>query len=175
MNKSLLSLSLGCFAIFALGCSAESGGPAKSTATGPSAAGAVYVLAEEPAGAIGVAEARSKAEDEKEIIVVGRIGGSSNPWIENRAAFSLVDESLKACSDIEGDACETPWDYCCETDKLPGSTALVKVVDENGEIVKESAQALLGVKELSTVVVKGKATRDADGNLTILASNIFVK
>ncbi|PQO45992.1 hypothetical protein [Blastopirellula marina] len=175
MYKNLLSLSLGCFAIVAFGCSAESGGAAKSEPTGPSAAGAAYVLAEEPTGAIGVAEARDKAEDEKEVIVVGRIGGSSNPWIENRAAFSLVDQSLKACSDIEGDACETPWDYCCETDKLPGATALIKVVDADGEIVKEDARTLLGVKELSTVVVKGKADRDDDGNLTILASNIFVK
>jgi hypothetical protein len=39
-------------------------------------------------------------------------------WIEGRAAFSLVDQSLKACSDVEGDDCPVPWDYCCETEKL---------------------------------------------------------
>ena len=34
---------------------------------------------------------------------------------------------------------------------------------------------MLGVQELSTIVVKGKAQRDDAGNLTVLASGIFVK
>jgi hypothetical protein len=52
---------------------------------------------------------------------------------------------------------------------------LVKVVDENGSLVKADARELLHVKELSTVVVKGKALRDDAGNLTILASGVYVK
>jgi hypothetical protein len=31
------------------------------------------------------------------------------------------------------------------------------------------------VKELSTVVIKGKAQRDDAGNLTVLANGVFVK
>ncbi|MCC9608373.1 hypothetical protein LOC68_10610 [Blastopirellula sp. JC732] len=175
MNWNLSTITFGLIALAAVGCSSESVKTSAPTASGPSPAGVPYILAAEPTGALGVAEARERAEDESEVIVVGRIGGSENPWIENRAAFSLVDNALKACSDIPGDACESPWDYCCETDKLPSSMALVKVVDANGEVVKEDARKLLGVKELSTVVVQGKADRDADGNLTILATNIFVK
>jgi hypothetical protein len=106
---------------------------------------------------------------------VGRIGGDENPWIDGRAAFSIVDGSLKACSDIPGDKCEKPWDYCCETHKLPTSTALIKVVDEDGSLVKVDAKVLLGLKELSTVVVKGKAKRDDAGNLTVLATGVYVK
>jgi len=41
--------------------------------------------------------------------------------------------------------------------------------------VKADARELLKVKELSTVVIKGKARRDDAGNLTILASGVFVK
>lgn len=52
---------------------------------------------------------------------------------------------------------------------------LIKVVDENGKLVKADARELLKVKELSTVVIKGKARRDDKGNLTILASGVFVK
>jgi hypothetical protein len=52
---------------------------------------------------------------------------------------------------------------------------LIKVVDENGKLVKADARELLNVKELSTVVIKGKARRDDKGNLTILASGVFVK
>ena len=96
-------------------------------------------------------------------------------WIDGRAAFSIVDESLKACSDIPGDECPKPWDYCCETDKLPSATALVKVVDESGSLVQADAKQLLDVQELSTVVIKGQAQRDPAGNLTVLASGVFVK
>lgn len=49
------------------------------------------------------------------------------------------------------------------------------MVDENGTLVKVDAKELLGVKELSTVVVKGKVKRDDFGNLTVLASGVYVK
>ncbi len=52
---------------------------------------------------------------------------------------------------------------------------MVKVVDENGFPVKADARELLKVKELTTIVVKGKAIRDDAGNLTILASGVYVK
>jgi len=52
---------------------------------------------------------------------------------------------------------------------------LIKVVDENGTLVKADTRELLKVKELSLVVVAGKAQRDDAGNLTILASGVFVK
>ena len=141
----------------------------------PAVDGSKYLLKSEPAGAQDVIKARGEAKHDAEIVVVGRIGGGTNPWVDGRAAFTIVDPSLKACSDIPGDSCETPWDYCCETDKLPTSTAVVKVVDETGNIVKADARELLKVKELQTVVVKGKAQRDDAGNLTVIASGVFVR
>jgi hypothetical protein len=133
------------------------------------------LLTTEPQGAENVVAARKSAQDGDELVVVGRIGGGANPWIEGRAVFSIVDESLEACNEIPGDECQTPWDYCCVTDQLPASTALVKVVDENGDLVQIDARRLLNVKELATVVVLGKAKRDEAGNLTVLASGVFVK
>ena len=129
----------------------------------------------EPAGAEEIIAARAKAKNDDEITVVGRIGGDTNPWVKGRAAFSLVDNSLKACSDIEGDMCEKPWDYCCETDRLPTSRVLVKLVNKQGKLVATDARELLGVKELQTIVVRGKAARDEKGNLTIIATGVFVK
>jgi hypothetical protein len=41
--------------------------------------------------------------------------------------------------------------------------------------LKADARQLLNVKEMTTVVIKGKAQRDDAGNLTILASGVFVK
>jgi hypothetical protein len=55
------------------------------------------------------------------------------------------------------------------------ATVLVKVVDDSGKVVKTHARELLKVKELSTVVVTGKAERDDAGNFTVLATGVFVK
>ncbi len=134
-----------------------------------------YALATEPEGAQNVIAAREAIQDDEDIVILGRIGGGENPWVKGRAAFSIVDPSLKACSDIPGDNCPVPWDYCCETDKLPTASALITVVDENGDVVEADARALLDVKELSTVVVQGKAKRDEAGNLTVLATGVFVR
>lgn len=173
--KKLVSL-VACLGLtLAIGCAQEPASEEGAATSADSVAGSQYLLKEEPNGAKDVIAAREGAKDGEEVLVVGRIGGSGNPWIEGRAAFSIVDGSLKACNDIPGDECETPWDYCCETDKLPASTALVKVVDENGDLVKTDARDLLDVEPLSTVVVQGKAQRDDAGNLTVLARGVYVK
>ena len=41
--------------------------------------------------------------------------------------------------------------------------------------MKADAKGLLKVKELTTVVVIGKALRDEAGNLTVLATGVYVK
>jgi hypothetical protein len=163
--------------LLAAGCSQESS-TATSLTTDPAVPvidGSKYLLSEEPADATTVIEAREKSEDGADVVLVGRIGGSVNPWVEGRAAFSIVDPTLKACSDIPGDECKKPWDYCCETHKLPTSTAFVKFVDEDGRPLQTDARELLSLKELQTVVVRGKAKRDEAGNLTVLASGLFVR
>jgi hypothetical protein len=133
-----------------------------------------YVLQEEPQGALDVLAARKDAKNQQEVVVVGRIGGRVDPWINELAAFPIVDRSLTPCNEIEGDTCATPWDYCCEPD-LADATVLVTFVDENGQMVRTAARDLLPIKELDTVIVQGKAKRDDAGNVTILASKLYVK
>jgi hypothetical protein len=110
-----------------------------------------------------------------EVVMVGRIGGSLDPWIDGRAAFNIVDRSVKACTDIPGDTCPTPWDYCCTRDGLPGAMALVKVVDSSGRLLAADARSLFGMKELQTVYVRGTASKDENGNLVVLATAVYVK
>lgn len=138
----------------------------------PSAEGKAFLLAAEPAEPKGVKQTRDGSKDADEITVVGRIGGDAKPWVEDQAAFMLVDLSLNYCADEEG--CPTPWDYCCSPD-LAENKAMVKIVDAGGKTVTTDARKLLGVKELQTVVVHGKAKRDEAGNLTVLADGIFVR
>ncbi|MEW4488931.1 hypothetical protein AB1L42_12665 [Thalassoglobus sp. JC818] len=193
MNLKFFVLTSYAIVVFSVGCSGQPGtesgsttahdhehhhgdGPAKIEApVNPSEAGEQYVLTEEPADALNVIEARESTEADSEIVVFGQIGGSHEPFVDGRAMFTVVDDSLESCNEIPGDSCPTPWDYCCETPKLKGATALVKVVDANGEPVKTDARELLGVRELTSVIVKGNAQRDDAGNLTILASSIYVK
>jgi hypothetical protein len=47
-------------------------------------------------------------------------------------------------------------------------------VDEDGNMVKQDARELLGVKELDSVTLVGRAKRDQAGNVTVLASKVFV-
>ena len=170
----LLTLFAG-FLAFA-GCTNDVPPAVPSTASSASAIdGSQFLLMEEPDDAADVVKVREESSDGDDVVLVGRIGGSVDPWVKGRAAFSIVDGSLKACSDIPGDECPKPWDYCCETDKLANSMALVKLVDREGTLVKADARQLLGVTELSTVVVKGTAQRDDTGNLTVLATSVFVK
>ena len=74
--------------------------------------GSKYLLSQEPEGATGVHDVRATAKDDDEVVVVGRIGGMENPWVEDLAAFSIVDPALKPCNEMGDDACPKPWDYC---------------------------------------------------------------
>jgi hypothetical protein len=132
-----------------------------------------FLLEKEPKEASDVVAVRKDAKDKDEVMVIGRIGGRVNPWIKDAAAFSIVDRSRKPCNEIEGDTCETPWDYCCEAD-LPKYTLLVMIEDPKGGVVKKDARKLLGVKELDTVYVQGRAKRDKAGNISILATKLFI-
>ncbi len=137
------------------------------------AASSVYLVDVEPAGALPVGEARKAAELDGVVTLVGTIGGSAEPFVDGLAAFTIVDQKVPYCAAEEG--CPTPWDYCCTQDQVKDNIATVKIVDEGGNPVAEDAKKLLGVKELSTVVVQGAVQRDEAGNLTIAANKVFVR
>lgn len=165
------ALVLGSLAL-GIGCTPSS--PTASSES-PPAEVAQYFLTAEPAAAKSVVDAKKSVQDGEEVTLIGRIGGSESPFVSGRASFTVVDLSLVPCSERPGDSCTTPWDYCCDTDALPASTAVVKIVDGDGKTIAKDAKKDLGMKELQTVTVKGKAKRDEAGNLVVLASAVFVK
>jgi hypothetical protein len=160
---SQVCMTLAIAASFVFGCTA---GGAESEPE--------FLLKKEPKGAVDVLALRKGAKDKEEVVVVGRIGGRVNPWVKGTAVFPIVDRSLKPCSEIPGDTCKTPWDYCCETN-VPKATLLVMFVDENGKVIKHDPREMFNVKELSTVVVQGTVKRDKAGNMTVLASKLHVR
>jgi hypothetical protein len=158
--------------VLATGCN-KAAPPSEGNAAGE-AGPSKYLLAQEPAGAKGVKDVRQQAKDGDEVVVVGRIGGDAKPWVEGRAAFWIVDPSLKSCKECE-ENCPTPWDYCCTPkEEIVKAMATVKIVD-GGQTVAVDARQLLGLKELQTVVVHGTAKRDEKGNLTVLADGLYVR
>lgn len=169
--KVLNWMGIGLVSVF-VGCS-DADIAQDAAAPNQSTANSQFVASTEPADAVPVGAARESAEDQQDVTVIGTIGGSSEPFVDGLAAFTIVDPKVPYCSPDEG--CPTPWDYCCTQDQVRNNIATVKVVDESGNPVTSDARELLGVKELSSVVVQGKATRDEQGNLTVAATRVFVR
>jgi hypothetical protein len=155
--------------VLVIGC----GQTSQSSAKKPSPEGQKYLLASEPAGAKNVTEVRSAAKDNDEVVVVGRIGGSTDPWVKGMAAFTIGDVAVKACSELEGDTCPTPWDFCCEAD-LGTKVLAVQFQNDKGDVIDADAREMFAVKELATVVVRGKIKSDKD-SMKLIANGMFVK
>ena len=137
------------------------------------AAGSLYVTTDEPANVTPVGDARKVAKDGDGVTLLGNIGGTVKPFVNGIAAFTIVDPKVNCCPPEEG--CPTPWDYCCKQSEVKENIATVKFVNDQGRPISQDARTLLGVKELSLVVIEGTAKRDAEGNLSVLAGKVFVK
>ena len=108
--RKCISLAACVGLVVVIGCSQESPTTSAPSVTNSASAvdGSKYLLSSEPDDSMDVIKVREEAKDDENIVIVGRIGGSENPWVEGRAAFSIVDPSLKPCED----GCPKPWDYC---------------------------------------------------------------
>lgn len=157
------------------GCGTPSNASTSQTTSAADIDGAQFLLTEEPDGAVGVIEARESGQDGEDMVLVGRIGGASNPWIEGRAAFTLLDPSMLVVDESEGmEEGQLCTGDCCAAE-LKECTTLVKVVDASGELVPVDARKLLGLNESMMVVVKGKAKRDESGNFQLIATGVHVR
>lgn len=154
------------------GCSQNK--PAAHAPAEPSDQGKSFILASEPAGVRNVNEVVATAKDQEEVTVIGRIGGDEKPWDEGVASFRIADVSLVPCNEREGDTCPIPWDYCCDLPLLKTHTIAVAFTDAAGQPLDADARALFGLRELQTVVIRGKLHRQ-DGAQKIIAEKIFVR
>lgn len=127
----------------------------------------------EPTPASSVIETKSKVKDGEEVIVHGRV----KDFVKGYAVLVIADTSMKACVDNPEETCPTPWDYCCNPkEKIEKSVATVQLTEDGATPIKTELEGFKGLQRLSSyVTVKGKAKRDEAGNLTIIASNLFIK
>jgi hypothetical protein len=120
------------------------------------------------ADAKSVVDAKASAKEGETVLVRGRIGGSRSPFVDNRAMFTIVDASMLACSDTPGDGCKTPWDYCCEQPAdIAEHAATIRLNGPDGSVLRASLKGAGGLRELSTVVVRGIVTQ-ADGAVLVI-------
>lgn len=148
---------------------AGSGGSSNSS-VGKAALPASFALSSEPVGAKGVGATIEGLAAPGPVVMRGRVGIEGS----DSAYFSLVDLSQKGCIEM-GDECPTPWDYCCTpADVLAKQSATVEFrVD--GKLAAGSVLGVHGIDHLKEVVVTGEASKDAGGNVVVVASGIWVK
>jgi hypothetical protein len=127
-------------------------------------------LASAPAAPLPVADLRASAPT-ADVAVHGRV----KDFVSGLASFTIVDPRVPSCRERPGDTCPTPWDYCCEDSKdLATKSAIVEFRDGD-QPRRATMKGFHGLDHLSHVIVTGRAERDAQGNLTIVATGLHVK
>ena len=186
MLKSLIAVPVLAAVLTIAACEKEKpAAPAPKTTT-PAAKGAdskadspfapTLFLTAAPADAKDVKAAKSGLKAGDKVVLLGRIGGSEEPFVEERAMFTLVDQGLKYCGqDNKDDHCKTPWDYCCESaDDIAANTATVQVVSADGKPLKTGLNGVRGLKPLAMVAVVGTVATAEGPNLVVNATGIHI-
>lgn len=180
----LVAISLVSGALLIGGCSKETtdngngdgGGQAQAPAPAVVVPAGLFTTSA-PADAKPLIEVKPDAKPGDAIVFEARVGGRVDPFIENRAVFFVTDASILSCDQLHGDACKTPWDYCCEPkDNLLRHMATVQIVGDDGQPLKLSLSDEHGLAPLKTICVTGTVDQaDASGTLVVNAESIHVK
>lgn len=147
---------------------------AKATQASVGAGTPSFLIETEPAGAVGIEEAKKSAKEGDAIAVRGRIGGSVNPLSAESAVFMMMDLSEKSCDQLHADQCPTPWDYCCTPrDRITALSCTVQLVDESGNPLAVDLDGSR-LEPLDEVVVVGSvAPRPNEKVLVIKATGVY--
>ncbi|MDA0767141.1 MAG: hypothetical protein O3A92_10010 [Verrucomicrobia bacterium] len=135
------------------------------------------LLPDAPANAITVTEARKNPVPGTEVVITGDLIGKPEVFVHNRSMLTIGDPAvLTSCNRMPGDSCASPWDVCCDDpDLIKKSIATVQVLDADGKLLPSGLKGLGGMKELSSIVIKGTVA-DGSGpdNLLITANGIHI-
>ena len=139
------------------------------------AARAKFLLAEEPADAQGVLDLREGAVT-GDVVVVGRVGGVSQPWSKGQALFVISDPTAggddgHVCTDDGCPFCAKKKEAQAETEAI----AVVQFVDDQGQVLPLDARQLFDLKVQQTVVVRGKAKVDDLGSIILSANGLYIR
>lgn len=159
--------------LLAVGCNEQKSSP-KTGSVSTASLPAGLILAEAPGGAVSIAQARLVAKPGDTVVVQGRIGGSKEPFVSDRAIFQVVDMSMPPCAEAHG--CETPWDYCCEPhDQVAAKSMTVQVIGADGKPLALDLPGKSSLKPMDKIIVRGKvANKAGDAVMIVNADGIYV-
>lgn len=185
MQRTIASLAFACTLALA-GCGPSDAEAARKPGAAPRDPGTAaiapvrlpdgLVVRAEPSGTH-VTACKAAAKQGDEVTIVGRIGGSRNPFVTDAAVFTIVDPALKPCGENGDDHCRTPWDYCCEDrDAMKRGMATIEIAGDDGLPLALPLRGLQGLDPLATVAVTGTVTeRNDQGVLVVRAKRIAVR
>lgn len=134
-----------------------------------------FLLENAPGSAPDVADAKKGLKKGDTVVLKGRIGGSKDPFVKDRAVFTVVGRALKACNEIPGDTCKYPWDYCCDPrDQILANSATIQVTDAKGMPLRTDIKGRWEIKELSEVVIVGTVAESRGAALIVNATGLYV-
>jgi len=129
------------------------------------------ILAEEPAGALSIADAKAKlTATPQPVVVAGRIGGrGTSPFGKDEATFSMLEiptDDHAAKPGHKPDDC--PF---CKKRAANSPIAAVSFAGGDGKVIPLDAQKLLGVAEGQDVVVRGSGFFDPKLGIPVIQIN----
>ena len=141
-------------------------------------AAATLVLAEEPAGALTLAEAKAKLTTTPQpVVIAGRIGARGmEPFLEGKASFSLLEIPTDDHADKPGhNADDCPF---CKKRNANSPMAAVQFLGADGKPLPVDARKLFCVAKGSDVVIRGTGVFDPKLGIPVIqmtADGIFVR
>jgi hypothetical protein len=173
--RPILALPLLAAVLSLCACDSKPAAPATRAAGPAPSLPASFFLASAPADAKPLEDAKKAAKPGDPITLRGRIGGSEEPFVENRAVFTLMGPGLPTCADNPEDKCKIPWDWCCESpEDIAAHAATIQVVDASGQPLKLSMKGQHNLKELSECTVVGTVAHAEGSTLIVNATGIYV-
>jgi hypothetical protein len=172
LTHSILAITTALAIIAPMACDQSAPTPTKN-ATNAALPKDLFIT-QEPAGALGVLKVRQSAKAGDHVTMIGRIGGSENPFVSNRAVFTMVDVTVKTCLEMGDAHCPTPADYCCEdSTELAKSMASVNITDKSGKPLAISLAADGSLKPLMWIAVEGTLQPTDGGAFIVNADHIY--
>ncbi len=122
-----------------------------------------------------VVDAKKGLQKGDKIVLKGRVGGSKEPFVKERAVLTLVGRGIKACDDIPGDNCPAPWDYCCiPREDITLHSATVQIVDARGAPLRTDIKGRWGIREHSELIVVGTVADVRGDAMVVNATGLHV-
>ena len=132
-----------------------------------------FLLAEEPAGAVGIIDYHETEPKATDVTLVGRIGFKNLKWSTQSAMFLLNDpaEGMDGGHVCHDENCP----FCKGKPGAKQSQAIVMLMDDDGRVPPIDARKLLPLEEGQTAVISGQAEIDDAGQLVVHARGIYVR